>query len=199
MCNLHLVRPPNYDGFPQDIVFFITDEDEAPVAISCHKLLLALVSPVFKQRFFGDKCDDVRSMDIAGVSSESFRKMVEFVYQTRNSFSFLGIAPDDLDNMLTLAQRYQMETLEKAVRLAILRSEGGANPCKNCEEERLTRVSVGYCHDCEEYLCDECSLAHGRVRCTKHHSIRHFSGGRAAEQLTVEEVVKFEKYFQLCS
>eukprot|EP00092_Neocalanus_flemingeri_P018834 GFUD01020392.1.p1 GENE.GFUD01020392.1~~GFUD01020392.1.p1 ORF type:complete len:239 (+),score=86.27 GFUD01020392.1:96-812(+) len=181
----------------KDITFFITDGDEAPVAITCHKLLLAIVSPVFKQMFFRDKsCEDLRSLDIAGVSSESFRKLIEFIYQNKNSFSFLGIGPNDLENMLTLSQRYQMKTLESTVKVAIMRSEGGANPCKNCEEERMSRVSVGYCQDCEEYLCQECTLAHGRVRCTKHHTIRHFSGGKGGTQLGVEEVLKCEKYFQ---
>ena len=184
------------DSSTKDITFFITDGDEAPVAISCHKLLLAFVSPVFKQMFFRQKSDNVRTLDIAGVSSESFRKTMEFIYQTRDSFSFRGIAPDDLEHMLTLAKRYQMKTLESAVGLAIRKSEGGANPCKNCEEERISRVSVGYCQDCEEYLCQECTLAHGRVRCTKHHTIRNFSAGSKEHNQMFEDVSEFEKYFK---
>ena len=157
----------------KDITFFMTDGDDAPVAVSCHKLLLSLVSPVFKKMFFGPKKENISSLDISGVSSESVRKMAEFIYQSRHSFTFLGLAPTDLEHMLTLARRYQIDSMEEAVRVAIRLCEEGANPCKNCSEESIASMSVGYCSCCEEYLCQECCIAHTRVRCTKHHSIRY--------------------------
>ena len=46
-------------------------------------------------------------------------------------------------------------------------AESTAKECGNCEEQSAT----GYCHDCEQSICDECQAAHRTLKITKNHQI----------------------------
>lgn len=186
-------------GPKKDITFFLYDSDSAPVAVSCHKFLLAMVSPVFRRRFYGKGGAEIASLDIEGVSSESFRKVIEFIYQTPGSFSFLGVSPADLKDMKQLANTYEVKSLLRAVSYAEWRSRCGAGGlCQNCREEGRTLPGTLYCVECEEFLCGECSRAHARTRQTKGHAVQEVGGGGVVDEevsFTEEEELRFSRYF----
>jgi len=43
--------------------------------------------------------------------------------------------------------------------------------CRNCEDDGKTEIASGKCLECNEHLCKECELAHGKTRITKTHKI----------------------------
>ena len=46
-------------------------------------------------------------------------------------------------------------------------AQAGQTKCGNCE----AGVATGYCHDCEEFLCDNCQAAHKALKLTRSHQI----------------------------
>ena len=46
-------------------------------------------------------------------------------------------------------------------------AQAGQTKCGNCEAGDAT----GYCHDCEEFLCDNCQAAHKALKLTRSHQI----------------------------
>lgn len=47
--------------------------------------------------------------------------------------------------------------------------EENTYPCVSCEEGN---DGVGFCQECQEWLCESCVSAHHRVRMTKDHLVR---------------------------
>jgi len=43
--------------------------------------------------------------------------------------------------------------------------------CRNCEDDGKIEIASGKCVECNEHLCRECELAHGKTRITKGHTI----------------------------
>ena len=55
--------------------------------------------------------------------------------------------------------------------------------CTSCQEEGHVNVSVAYCEECTEYLCEEHRRAHSKTRLTKGHNVIHVRDLRLADKV----------------
>ena len=68
-------------------------------------------------------------------------------------------------------------------------AQAGQTKCGNCEAGDAT----GYCHDCEEFLCDNCQAAHKALKLTRSHqivSIQEFQA-QAAKLMAVKKKIPY--------
>ena len=82
-----------------------------------HKLLLALVSPVFKQEFYGSPSDDVDKDNIQVVNvgeefpAEVFKTMIKIIYESQQKRITVELAKERTENLfvlLNLSDRYKI-------------------------------------------------------------------------------------------
>ena len=59
---------------------------------------------------------------------------------------------------------------EEIDRKATSSSPVPCDPCKNGEDDEVLEPSVGYCRDCEEFLCNGCWKVHQKIKATRSHS-----------------------------
>jgi len=80
-----------------------------------HKLLLALVSPVFKQEFYGSPSDivDGEKVQVVNVkeefSFEVFKFMIEFIYESKGKSMRAELGKENTENLfmlLNISDRY---------------------------------------------------------------------------------------------
>jgi len=96
-------------GLPTDIKFLFK-KGGVVSEIRAHKLILALVSDVFKTGFYGGITDD-GSVEIKDASKEAFEVMIEFIYNKLTDVSSYDI--DILCETYYLADKYNIELLKK--------------------------------------------------------------------------------------
>ena len=78
----------DHKSFPPDVEFLVTEGTDTEVVqqkFLCHKLLLAAVSPVFQEQFFGtngsaDLSNSRIIIRIPDCSPTAFQKMLEYIY-----------------------------------------------------------------------------------------------------------------------
>ena len=95
-----------------DVDFIVQDK-----RFAAHKSILAARSPVFRAEFTKQESKNVNphQIEIDGVDSSSFEQFLYFVYTGEPMTSLL-----DNTNLLKLAERYQLKTLENLCRVALL-------------------------------------------------------------------------------
>lgn len=80
-----------------------------------HKLLLSLVSPVFKQEFYGSPSDivDGEKVQVVNVkeefSFEVFKIMIEFIYESKGKSMRAELGKENAENLfmlLNISYRY---------------------------------------------------------------------------------------------
>ena len=72
-------------------------------------------------------------------------------------------------------------------------AQAGQTKCGNCE----AGVATGYCHDCEEFLCDNCQAAHKALKLTRSHqivSIQEFQAQAAKLIAAKKKIPSCEKH-----
>ncbi|XP_023327785.1 uncharacterized protein LOC111700915 isoform X2 [Eurytemora carolleeae] len=97
---------------------FYDEEGVLESSIKCHKLLLSLVSPVFKKQFFGSLASTTEKLELVEIkdfSFEGFTQMMKLIYDTADNM-FEKLFYDILDvallfEILRLADKYQIEDL----------------------------------------------------------------------------------------
>jgi len=110
-------------GIPTDIKFMFMEEvDGFPIVeeIRAHKLILALASDVFKNWFYGGFADE-STVKIKGVTKESFRAMIDFIYNKETDVTIY-----DFENLCTLyflADQYNINVLQRETLKAILNKD----------------------------------------------------------------------------
>jgi len=110
-------------GIPTDIKFIFKGEEEGlPIVeeIRAHKLILALVSDIFKNWFYGGFADN-STIEIKDVTKESFGAMIDFIYNKETN-----VTSHDLENLCTLyylADKYNISVLKEETLKAIRNKE----------------------------------------------------------------------------
>jgi len=96
------------------------DDSECKTSkVQAHKFLLAGVSSVFRKQFFGPLKTTEDTVDIKDTTIEAFTTMISFIYQPSDSDSFslsTITCPQELCELLNLAERYEMLTMGALVR-----------------------------------------------------------------------------------
>ena len=73
-----------------------------------HKLLLALVSPVFKQEFYGSPSDDVDKDNIQVVNvgeefpAEVFKTMIKIIHESKEKIITEELSKESTENLFVL-------------------------------------------------------------------------------------------------
>ena len=111
---------------PTDVKFLFKEEAESGTIVKeirAHKLILALVSNVFKTGFFGGIVDD-GDIIIKDASKEAFEVMIEFIYNKISDVSSYEF--DILCETYYLADKYNIFELEKETLRSIRSKDIGA-------------------------------------------------------------------------
>ena len=108
---------------PPDVLFRIQAEEEDSASregsrktIGAHRLILAVVSPVFRGMFFGPMKDTSEVIDVKETTAEAFETMITYIYKPLNDlngeqdiFNISQIkCPQRLLELLALADKYQI-------------------------------------------------------------------------------------------
>jgi len=67
-------------GIPTDVTFQVEDGEAQVQEFQAHKYYLALVSKVFKARFFGPLKETKDILVVKGTTSQAFQTMINFIY-----------------------------------------------------------------------------------------------------------------------
>ncbi|XP_038053713.1 E3 ubiquitin-protein ligase TRIM71-like [Patiria miniata] len=67
---------------------------------------------------------------------------------------------------------------EVAMQEKLLKGQGSEIKCQNCDEDNL---AISRCMDCDNFLCQECQKAHGRMAVMKSHKIYTLAQLRSGE------------------
>ena len=107
---------------PPDVLFRIQAEEEDSAGESCsktigaHRLILGVVSPVFRKMFFGPMKETSEVIDVKETTAEAFEAMITYIYKPLNDldgeediFNISQIkCPQRLFETLALADKYQI-------------------------------------------------------------------------------------------
>ena len=102
-------------GIPTDVTFQIFENYEGNNLEICqgnveaHKMVLGLVSPVFKSEFFGPAKETKDIIPVRQTTLKSFKLLIDYIYSIRIEWSKLSIL--ELYDVVNLAEKYQIQDL----------------------------------------------------------------------------------------
>ena len=107
------LSPDSY--LPPDVFFLVQAEnrEDSEKKIGAHKLLLAGVSPVFKNMFYGP-LKETGEVVVKETTPEAFKTMIKFIYHPSGGEAFNlkhTRCPQELFELLTLSTKYQISNL----------------------------------------------------------------------------------------
>lgn len=130
-----LFRQPAFGGTDTndalfDVKFDITDKNGVTASIMAHKNLLAFISPVFKQQFFGDMRKtgmEIEIVEIQDFQFKAFKEFIHFIYTGNKSFiENCSKEFEDLFELRKLADKYMIlevvGIVEQRIRIVELNS-----------------------------------------------------------------------------
>ena len=90
------------------------DEEDDGKKFRAHKLLLAGVSPVFRQQFFGPMKDTEEVVKVEETTPEAFDTMLSYIYKLpgKDTFRLDNKDCQKLFELLSLARKYMIPNLE---------------------------------------------------------------------------------------
>ena len=108
----------------KDVTFEIKDREGNSHQIKCHKLILALRSPVFKLQFYGSlKVEKDETIKIVDAFYETFKDFVHFIYNEEPFEKFSKIeSSETLKNVIELyylGEKYQIDALKSYLHFVI--------------------------------------------------------------------------------
>ena len=115
----------NYtDDDLKDITFEVMDREGNTHQLQCHKLVLALASPVFKTQFYGSlKVEEDEIIKIVDAVHDTFKDFLYFIYNEEPFEKFSTIeTSEELKSVLELyylAEKYQVKGLKAYLHLVI--------------------------------------------------------------------------------
>ena len=121
---LSLMLEPSF-GIPTDVTFKImgfkhpefenSQENEVLLGeVTGHRVILALLSPVFRRGFFGPATDSEDTVPVRQTTLEAFKLMIEYVYNKDIDWSRLPVL--ELYDVVNLAEKYDIPGLMEQVK-----------------------------------------------------------------------------------
>jgi len=114
---------PASSDIPTDVKFMFEEEEGGRATVKeirAHKFILALVSDVFRNGFYGSMPDN-GSIHIKDVKKESFEAMIDFIYDKKADVSIYEW--DVLCSLYYLGDKYNIKSLMKGTLKAIQNKE----------------------------------------------------------------------------
>lgn len=115
-------------GIPFDVTFQIMASSEHSSRVSeevvlgevkGHKLILGLISPVFKNQFFGNAKDEEEIIPVRQTNKEAFEKMITYIYSKPVDWSSMTVI--DLYDVVNLAEKYDVSSLMDEVKTQLVK------------------------------------------------------------------------------
>ena len=108
----------------KDVTFEIKDREGNSHQIKCHKLILALRSPVFKLQFYGSlKAEEDESINIVDAFHDTFKDFLNFIYNEEPFEKFSTVETcEGLRNVIELyylGEKYQIDALKSYLHFVI--------------------------------------------------------------------------------
>ena len=106
-------------GIPTDVTFKVQDGKGGVQEVKGHKYFLALVSDVFKTRFFGSLKETSDILDIQGTTPQAFEAMINFIYHKDCQWN--KKSAEELFEIANVAEMYDIAGLMVEVKRAVRR------------------------------------------------------------------------------
>jgi len=115
-------------GIPFDVTFQImasgehnSRESKEVVLgeVKGHKLILGLISPVFKNQFFGNAKDKEESIPVRQTTKEAFERMITYIYSKPVDWS--GMTVIELYDVVNLAEKYNISSLMEETKTQLVK------------------------------------------------------------------------------
>lgn len=94
-----------YHGHLSDVTFLVGEEN---TPFRCHKMILALASPVFEAMFYGLLAEKKDTILIPDITPATFKNMLKYIYTNKMSFNNFTVAMD----VVTAAEKYCLSHLK---------------------------------------------------------------------------------------
>jgi len=144
-----------------DVCFEMKDNSGMKQQIKCHKLILAQVSPIFKQQFFGPMKEENEKVEVEDSSFETFKIFIDFIYKEMEIPKFYSIKTvgemEELFEMIYLAEKYQVEQLKRYLNSVL-------NHCISIDDSNVFQ----YLQEIEKYRCFDAEYSIMKERCFHH-------------------------------
>ena len=112
------VLNPSTD-IPTDLKIDVHEDENKVTVFHAHKYYLALVSKVFRRRFFGSLRETSEIIDVRGTTAQAFETMINFVYHRKCKIKFKSVK--GIVDIANLAEMYDVKGLMVGVEKAVNR------------------------------------------------------------------------------
>lgn len=112
---------------------FLVGQDNQRIKISCHKLILAMASPVFEAMFYGELAEKDEPIAIMDIRPDAFRSLLLYIYTDK-------IQVDSVDTACELcyaAKKYMLSHVVETCTNFIFKDLRPGNVCQAYDFARL--------------------------------------------------------------
>jgi len=148
-------------GIPTDVTFQVEDGIAQVKEFQAHKYYLALVSKVFKARFFGSMREVGDILVVRGTSSQAFQTMINFIYH--KDCGWAKKTAEELFEIANVAEMYDiaglLDKVKKAIQCIPVTLSTVAELAHTAEQfSMFPNISTCLLHRCVKFLfCTLCT------------------------------------------
>jgi len=106
-------------GIPTDVTFLVKNSQDGVEKFQAHKLLLSLVSEVFKTRFYGSFGETSDILEIQEIAPQAFETMINFIYHKDCHLD--KKSAEEIFEIANVAEMYDIAQLMVEVKRAVKR------------------------------------------------------------------------------
>jgi len=144
-----------------DVCFEIQDDLGIKQQVKCHKFILAQVSPIFKQQFFGPMKEVNEKIEVADSTYETFKMFVNFIYEEQEIQKLFLIKTvevmEEFFGLIYLAEKYQVKQLKTYLNSVL-------NHCVSIDDSNVFQ----YLQEIEKYRCFDGEYSILKELCFQH-------------------------------
>ena len=144
-----------------DVCFEIQDDLGIKQQVKCHKFILAQVSPIFKQQFFGPMKEVNEKIEVADSTYETFKMFVNFIYEEQEIQKLFLIKTvevmEEFFGLIYLAEKYQVKQLKMYLNSVL-------NHCVSIDDSNVFQ----YLQEIEKYRCFDGEYSILKELCFQH-------------------------------
>jgi len=116
--NMRAILNPDF-GIAPDVTFLfvLADAGTQPGEVKAHRLILGLLSPVFRNQFYGPAQDTEDVISVKGTNKKAFQTLIDFIYGKKIYWKVMSLS--QLFDVVNLAEMYFLPELMEEVKKPI--------------------------------------------------------------------------------
>jgi len=116
--NMRAILNPDF-GIAPDVTFLIVPADAGtqPGEVKAHRLIIGLLSPVFRNQLYGLTQDTEDVISVKGTTKKAFQTLIDFIYGKKIDWKVMSLS--ELFDVVNLAEMYILPELMEEVKKPI--------------------------------------------------------------------------------